>query len=378
MSDVAILHDQFYTLGGAERVAFAMARELDAPIYAMKVDGELIPDDVDVHDISTRMGRFVMGRHYYLEDLYQMLAWQHDPELYEYDTIIQTKTNPHWFVPHADSQRVIRYLHSTPRNFYDQFRRRGGHWFTNALMTIQRMLYQHTVPYADTWVVNSDVVGRRLEMYWDVEPDRVIYPPVDVSAADPDLVETGEFLFSIGRIAHNKRIGLLRDVADVVDVPVYVAGTGPEEDVLLEDQPANLHYLGYVSEAEKWQLLSEAAATLFLAESEDFGIMPIESMASGTPVIGVEEGFTQYQIRDGDNGWLARPHLQSVVAAVEYHCEHGVRWSEDEIAAYAQQFSEERFREEIRDVVEQTAAETSIETGIELPVERAALADGGG
>lgn len=376
--DIAILHDQFRTMGGAERVAVEIARTFDAPIYTLRHDDGVGPADVDIRTLNGKWGKWLMRRHYQIQDLYQMLRWQHDSELYEYDTLIETKTNPYWFVPHADSQQVIRYLHSTPRNMYDQFKRRGGHPLTNTLMTVQRMLYQHTLPYADAWIANSDIVARRSRMYFNIDPDHVIYPPVDVSKASPHRAETQDIILAIGRLAVNKRVGLLRDVAERVDVPVHVAGDGPMRDELLDGAPDNLYYHGYVDEEAKWQLMSEAGATLMLAENEDFGIVPIESMASGTPVIGVREGFTEYQIQHGQNGLLVEPDVGEIHDAIKRFQRDGVGWSDDQIAAYAQQFGTERFREEFRALVASVTEETAIQPRLEVPpAETPVIADGG-
>jgi glycosyltransferase involved in cell wall biosynthesis len=205
-----------------------------------------------------------------------------------------------WFVP-KDQQTVIRYLHSTPRGLYDQYHRHGGGPITDVIKTAQRTLYQQTVPYGDHWLCNSDLVERRLHKYFNVpeSESRVVYPGVAVNETGPDIAPTNDYLFVVGRLASNKRIPLVCEVARRTDRRVVVAGDGPERDVVAEaDDAGHLDWLGYISEQEKQRRLSEAAATLMLAENEDFGIAPIESMAAGTPVIGVAEGFTQFQIQE--------------------------------------------------------------------------------
>jgi len=349
--DVAILHDQFDTFGGAERVAIPIARQFDAPIYVITGEHEQVPADVEIRQIGSRWGRWARKLHYHAEDIYNMLRWQHVPELHDYDVLIETKTNPYWYVP-KDDQVVVRYNHSTPRNLYDQHWRRGGHTATDALKIVQRMLYAQVLPYADRWLVNSDLVQRRMQLYWD-QDSTVVYPPVDTEAADPDRRETGDYLLHLGRLARNKRIPLLREVAERVDVPVVVAGDGPERGVL-DPLPDNVDYRGYVSEAEKWDLYAGAKATVMLAENEDFGIVPIESFASGTPVIAPAEGFTQHQIHHRETGYLTppNPNAPDVVAGVEYLWDSDTQVSESEMLRVAGRFSTERFQEELREQVD--------------------------
>lgn len=367
---IAIAHDQFRTMGGAERVACEIARAFDAPIYAMRVDQGVVPDDVTVRRVASDTGEWLMRRHFLVQDAYQMLAWQHVEELYQFDTIIQTKNNPAWFVPNADTQTVVRYCHSTPRGMYDQFRRRGGDVIGDALKTVQRLLYQQTTPYADRWICNSETVARRVRMYADPAEAglSVVHPPVDTHKTGPQAAETVDYYFFIGRLAVNKRVDLLADVARAVDVPVVVAGEGPYKEELLTDAPPNLDYLGYITEREKWQRLSEAAATFMLAENEDFGITPIESFAAGTPVIGVREGFTRHQIQGGKNGHLTQPTVEAVKEAITRHERGGVDWTPQEIAAFADQFGVERFRAAMRREVAAARNAAAVEPEFASPI----------
>lgn len=371
MSDIAIAHDQFRTMGGAERVVVEIAREFDCPIYAMRVDDDVPPDDVNVICLSDRLGQWLMRRHFLIQDAYQMLAWQHIPELYEYGTIIQTKNNPAWFVPHSDSQTVVRYTHSTPRGMYDQFHRRGGNPIDDALTTIERLLYTQTVPYADHWICNSETVKRRVQMYADpaAADMSVVHPPVETDKTGPEQATTQDYYFYVGRLAVNKRIGLLKDVAEAVDVPVVVAGDGPYKTELLDDTPANLTYIGYISEAEKWDRLSEAKAMLFLAENEDFGITPIESMAAGTPVIGANEGFTKHQILSGKNGYRCHPSVTGVTTGIDALEQAGVEWSDRQIAEFAEQFNTDRFRREIRQEVSAAIQRATVTPDLKHPTQ---------
>jgi len=367
----AIVHDQFRTIGGAERVAIEIARALDAPIYAMRVDDGVAPDDIDIRNLSTDRGKWLMNRHFLIQDAYQFIAWQHIAELYEYDTIIQTKNNPAWFVPHVDSQTIIRYCHSTPRGMYDQFHRRGGDTIGDVFKSIQRLLYNQTVPYADHWMCNSEVVKRRLERYADPASATIstVYPPVETDKTSPGRTDTQGYYFYVGRLAVNKRIGLLKEVAKAVDVPIVVAGDGPYKDELLQNKPDNLEYIGYISEQDKWDRLSEAKATLMLAENEDFGIVPIESFAAGTPVIGANEGYTKHQIKDEQNGYLCEPTVENVKAAIKAHEIMGVEWTGTQIADFARQFSTDRFHREIKANVEEAKERAAIKPDLSEPVE---------
>jgi glycosyltransferase involved in cell wall biosynthesis len=314
-----------------------------------------------VREIGGPVGKRVMGVHYNIEDIYQMLKWQHAEALFDYDVVIQTKTNPYWYVP-KDDQVVIRYNHSTPRNLYDQHWRRGGSFVGDSLKLVQRMLYQQVLPYATSWLANSDLVARRMRQYWDIDPEGVVYPPVDTQHADPGRRATGDYYVSIGRLDVNKRVDLLRDVAASVDKRIVVAGDGPQRDAL-EPMPDNLDYRGYVTEAEKWDLLAGAKATLFMAENEDFGIVPIESLASGTPVIAPREGFQEYQLHHKQDALFVdeNPGVEDYTTAINHVERVGAPGRTAALTAYADRFSRDRFRDEIREYVTQAIEQAAVE-----------------
>lgn len=360
--DIAIAHDQITTMGGAERVAVELARTFDAPIYAMAVDGRIIPDDVEIKNVSSKLGTLAMRSHYLVQDAYQMLAWQHVPGLYEHDIIIQNKTDPMWFVP-KDDQTIVRYLHSTPRGLYDQFHRRGDSLLSRVVKMPQRALFNPNVGQCDAWACNSDVVARRADLYWGIENVNVIYPPVSVDEFSRGDAPTDDYYVVVSRLHGHKRVADAVEAANAAGLRLKVAGDGPQHDHLESLAGDTVDILGYVDEHEKRQLLSGAKAFLMPAENEDFGMTPIEAMAAGTPVIGVREGFTRHQIQDGQNGLLYDGGARGLETALYRFEETGVTWDGDRIEAFADRFGKERFREAMQALV----ADAVESSGITVP-----------
>lgn len=350
---VAIAHDQLCAHGGAEEVAFEMARTFDAPIYAAAVDEDVVPDDIEAIDIVDRwVGKRAMRSHYLLQDLFQMVRWQHVDPLYDYDVVIENKTNPWWFVP-EDDQTVVRYVHSPPRGMYDQFTKHGGYLPSDAIKTPMRTLFAQTLPYADGWVCNSDLVQQRTQSYLGIPMDEseVIYPPVRTETYGPQHADGEEdYYFTFSRLRGHKCINEIvaafNQLGDGFEL--VVGGDGPEREALEEQANDNVELVGYLSEEEKRRRLAECKGFVFAAENEDFGIVPIEAMASGTAVIGVKEGFTQHQIIRGKNGitWpRAGGHLREAIRLFD---SEGVDWTGAEIADWADEhFNAQRFRDEL-------------------------------
>lgn len=357
-TDIAIVHDQFRTMGGAERVACELARTFDAPIYAGRVDDGVPPADVEMHELfDGRVGRRAMRAHYLIQDAYQMLAWQQAAALREYDTLLVNKTNPLWFVP-REQQTVVAYVHSTPRGMYDVFARTQRGLAARAFTTAMRTLYETNRTTPDAIACNSELVKRRLDLYWDRDDATVIYPPVETRSFGAEHGVDAEYIFAISRLRPHKRVDALIAAARSLDREVVIAGEGPERKRLEAEAPDNVTFVGYVSEAEKRRYLAEAAAVWFGARNEDFGIVPIEAFASGTPVIGVAEGFTTHQILDGKNGLLYDHSRDGLLRALKRFDREGVAWDSERIEAFAERFDTAEFRSQMYEFVRGAAQST--------------------
>ncbi|MGK7296538.1 MAG: glycosyltransferase, partial [Candidatus Wenzhouxiangella sp. M2_3B_020] len=93
----------------------------------------------------------------------------------------------------------------------------------------------------------------------------------------------------------------------------------------------------------------------------DFGIVPVEAFASGTPVLGIRDGYTQHQITDGWNGLLfSRGEPDDVAGAVERFETHGVAASSRELTEFAEQFSVDAFERRMRDAVARAKANSEV------------------
>jgi len=145
-------------------------------------------------------------------------------------------------------------------------------------------------------IATSNVVKARIKKYYDIDAD-VIYPPVDTKPLQASKAinrKENWFLYS-GRVETYKGVKLAIQACVKAGVPLKVVGKGDDLDAmqtLVQKLNAKglVKFLGYVSDEEKFDLMSRAKALIFPVRHEDFGIVPVEANASGTPVIAFREG----------------------------------------------------------------------------------------
>lgn len=370
---IAVAHGNYFARGGGERVADKIADTFDAPMYYGFGNDDVQPDDdierIKLYHPNPISKQLVRQIHQY-RDMKFMWHGMHIPELFDYDVIIESGNEFGWYVPKQMDQAIVKYVHSPPRGPYDMHYKHGSGMLHRAYSLAAKTLYRHTTSYVDVYVANSEVVAKRCKKAWDVEP-KIVYPPVDVNSYGPEWAETQRenTYLTFSRLYRHKRTREIVQAFDGLDAKLIIGGDGPQREHLESMAPDNVEVWGYLSEGEKRRLLAEVDALIFNAENEDFGLVPVEAMASGTPVLGVDDGFTKYQIRNGENGYLydESGSPQAIAAAVEMYQQRGVSWSADDFVSFADQFSTERFEDEMMRMVELAQEQSQTQTKLRFP-----------
>lgn len=145
-------------------------------------------------------------------------------------------------------------------------------------------------------VAISNVVKERIKRYYNIDSD-VIYPPVEVKTIQSrkKVNRKENWFLYMGRVESYKGVSLAIKACVKLGLPLKVAGTGSDLESMKElvkslNAKGLVKFLGFVSDDEKFELLSKAKALIFPVKDEDFGIVPVEANASGTPVIAYREG----------------------------------------------------------------------------------------
>ena len=356
---LAVAHWGEHANGGGDRLGWELARVFeDAPFCVGWRDPEIEPDDINSEQlIEGQLFNWALEHNGLARQLAHLIGWQIAEPLREYDVLVTSGNEPLFYVP-PDKQTWVAYIHHTNRRQSDQITEVDSTRLAPIKLLLyyaMRVAYDHNTHKPDLFVVNSEIVKRRVVRYWGVpeEKIRVVYPPIDTASYSPEDTETGDYYLTLSRLDWHKDIDGIVKAFDGLDQQLVVAGEGPERETLEAMAGENVEFTGFVSEERKRELLAGAKAFVFNGRDEDFGIATVEALAAGTPVLGVDEGMTRFQIIPGKNGYrhTRDEDGETLQQSVRRFESEGVAWYPTEIASFADRFSVSAFHEGIHEAV---------------------------
>lgn len=223
------------------------------------------------------------------------------------------------------------------------------------LAAVARRAESSAAPKVTTVVANSTEVSDRIKRWWNRE-SVVIHPPVDTVRYSMDKsVERERFFLLAGRLVPYKRPDIAILAAKTAGVQLVVAGSGRLAEECRRLAGPETTFLGRVSD-ETMLRLQRSAQALIMPGVEDFGIVPVEAMGCGTPVIAVDEGGALDTVIPGLSGQLVQnagddeliAGLATVLASFK-----SAAYDHQAISTHAQTFSRAAFRRSMRELVEQ-------------------------
>jgi len=154
-------------------------------------------------------------------------------------------------------------------------------------------------------------------------------------------------------LAYSKRIDLAIEACNRLKLPLKIAGAGKEMGNLQAMAGATVEFLGAVSDEELDTLYRGAKALIFCALDEDFGMVPVEAMGHGVPVIALSQGGVKETVIHNTTGMLFdTPEVESLVQVLQAFERQKRDWS-DACVIQAKKFSKERFMKDLKDFVEE-------------------------
>jgi glycosyltransferase involved in cell wall biosynthesis len=205
------------------------------------------------------------------------------------------------------------------------------------------------------FVANSSYIAARVKQYFKREAT-VIYPPIDTEKIPLQTKKSNYYLMS-GRLINYKKPELVIDAFNKLKLPLKVVGNGPLKTKLIEQAESNIEFLGYLSDQELYHTYARARALIF-PPLEDFGMVPVEAMAAGTPVIGYGQGGLLESVIENKTGSFFRQQTsQAIIAAVRDF--EKKKFDPVAIRHQAQKFDTKVFQSRIIEMVEKTLASSS-------------------
>lgn len=225
--------------------------------------------------------------------------------------------------------------------------------FARWLLHYIRLWDTRTAHGVDEFVAISDFIARRIRKVYGRQAT-VIYPPVDVEDF-PLHTQKEDFYLTASRMVPYKRMDLIVEAfAAMRHRKLIVIGDGPEFKKIqkLSRSHPNIQLLGYQPTEVLRHHMQRARAFIFAAE-EDFGIVPLEAQACGTPVIAYGAGASLETLVDGETAvFFDQQSVPSLQAAIDRFEDASTRFDPSELRRNAERFSEDRFQCEFRDFVE--------------------------
>ncbi|HLD31721.1 MAG TPA: glycosyltransferase [Patescibacteria group bacterium] len=354
---LALVHDYLAQDGGAERVLAAM-HEIwpEAPIFVLFHDAKKLPYFTGKDIRESFLARLPWGRTKFQWYLPFMPLATERHNLHDYDVVLSSTSAFAKGVLTRPQTLHISYCHTPTRYLWtdtheyieDLKYNRLIKAFLPTLIHRLRLWDSMSVGRVDHFVANSGTVRNRIQKYYRRESD-IIYPPVNVDRfhISHDL---GDYYLAGGRLVPYKRFDLLVAAFNRLGWPLKIFGTGPQMEELKKSAKPNIEFLGRVTDEEKAELYSHARAFLH-PQVEDLGITPIESMASGRPVIAYPIGGVTETVIPQETGIFFTEQTWESLLDTLLHFNYE-NWDSAKIREHAGRYDVHLFKDKIRRYVD--------------------------
>lgn len=375
---VALVHDFLIEYGGAERVLEAL-HEIwpKAPVYTAFYNPKSLGQQAkrfENWDIRTSWGtklpfwsKLVSPYRIFSKSFFEHF------DLSGYDLVISSSNAYMAKAVKVPNGIHVCYCHTPPRFLYGY--PTGSNWKKNPILRIVGEVINHfmrvwdfeaaQIPQrgtnaksgrVDYFIANSKEVQSRIKKFYRRD-STVIYPPVDTNKYKVSSIKyNGEqpYFLVVSRLVASKNVDLAVQVFNKIQLPLKVVGIGKDLEQLKARSKPSVEFLGSVDDTQLQQLYQNSRAVIFPATQEDFGLVPVEAMAAGKPVIALSEGGALETVEDKITGIFFSPATTgSLTMAVNnfIDLEKKGAFKPSVIRKHAEKFSKQRFKKEIEHFV---------------------------
>ena len=368
----AIVHDWLPLVGGAERVLADMVRVCpNSEIFTTfdflsEAERAEVSLGVPVH--ASGLNRLPMVQRYYRNLLMGCTRAVEGFDVTGHDVVLSSSAAFAKGVITSPEQMHIGYVHSPARYAWDL-----SHAYIGAMGGVaaplkraiaRRMMHRfrmwdaRTAAGVDTFVANSAFIAKRIKKVYRREAV-VIHPPVDTAAFTMGGAREDVYVTASRMVPYKNIPMIVAAFAERPHLKLRVLGDGPDMGLVRKLAGPNVEVCGYV-DAERMRAEMQRAKAFVFAAKEDFGIVPVEAQACGTPVICLDAGGTAETVRPlGETAptgvWFSEQTREALLGAVDMFEAEGDAIRAEDCRANALRFSAERFREELRGLIYEVA-----------------------
>lgn len=358
--NIALVHDHLAQEGGAEKVLQVLHEMFpEAPVFTLIYDKKKMSPIYKKMEIRTSFLQkmpFGAKKYQWYLPLMPMATESHD--LSDFDVVISSTSAFAKGIITQPGTLHICYCHTPTRYLWTdsvQYVRDLKYpklvkKFIPPLLSKLRVWDKQAADRVDLFIANSKTVQDRISKFYQKE-SHIIYPPVELHKFTPKKQSGGDYFLAGGRLVPYKRFDLTVKAFNRLGMPLKIFGTGPDMARLKKMAKSNIEFLGYVSDEERSELYRGARAFIN-PQVEDFGITPIESMASGTPVIAYGHSGVLETVIDGETGvFFYEQRWEEIADAV-------IRLKDDQfdpikIHQHAQRFDTNTFKQRLQAFIEE-------------------------
>ncbi len=356
---IAIIHDFLIEFGGAEKVLLDLLELYpQADLYTLFYDQKKLGEFFDKYQPKTsflqRYPKLLRGA--YLRPLSPMAIESF--KLNDYDLIISNCNSFAKGVIVPPQTTHICYCHSPTRYLWDYSHRYAKEHrfkglkaiFAKPILSYLRIWDRQAARRVDHYIANSFNVWKRIKKFYSANA-KIVYPGVDTDQFK--INRKGDYFLIVSRLSKYKKIDLAVKAFNQLNQRLLIVGAGPERERLESLAKKNVEILGFKPDKVVRSYYSRARAFIFPQE-EDFGLTPIEAMASGVPVIALRKGGALETVREGQTGvFFEKQRVRDLIKAVTEFKKVEKSFDREKIKEYSQRFSIQRFKENFQQTVGQ-------------------------
>lgn len=357
------VHEYLIDYGGAEQVLKGLLEIWpNSPIYTLIYDKNGNCKDIikstEVNGSFLNKMPFAKRKHRAYLPLMPLAIEQFD--FSDYDLVISASHAIAKGIITGPNQLHISYIHTPIRYAWDMQSQYLSHAglekglkgaLTRSLLHYLRIWDMRTVAGVDHYIANSRFIARRIMKLYKREAT-VINPPVDIDRFSVSK-DKEDFYLTVSRLVPYKKVDLIvRAFSKMPERKLIVIGDGPELNALKNMASTNVTFLGFQSDNVIEDTMQRARAFVYAAE-EDFGIVPVEAQACGTPVIAYGKGGILETVIPGETGFFFdEQNVEALVAAINAF-ENSIPLDPEKIRRNAERFGKDRFKQKMKDFVEE-------------------------